>query len=92
MQVLRTTVYKTTDNRTFEDKGQAKRHESELTAMRELRQTLAAAIGNYVSKGPDAVLKQMLDEADLVAAILRNYIRQIPKTEVATTPVLAKAA
>lgn len=79
--------FQTSDGKFYDDKELAILHENEVQALAEMGRILSASIQ---TGRPESILRQILMEAPMVQAILRGYVKRLPKSEI--TPMVGKIA
>ena len=71
--------YQTSDGKFHDDKEIAILHENEVQSLAELGRILSVSVR---TGRPESILRQILMEAPMVNAILRGYIKRLPKSEI----------
>lgn len=75
MKVTKVTKFQTSDKHLFEVEGDAKRHESSLIAVEDLKKLLNISIK---TGRIESVLQQLVEEAIPVQALLWDYRKRLP--------------
>ena len=90
MTIKQVSKFQTSDGRLFNEKVDALSHENNLNATAELTRLLGEGLKSAI--GPAAAVQHILLEATMVVAILKGYLKHLPKEAVEKQPVLARAA